>query len=69
MADPLQRSGALAMETAFPQALREPLLRKVQFKQISRLDTLGWSYSVVPVMVPLHYADRLAVNYLYDVRR
>lgn len=29
------------VEDAFPDALREPILRKVQFSTISRIDNLG----------------------------
>ena len=32
------------VEDAFPEPLREPILRKVQFSQIARIDYLGKHY-------------------------
>lgn len=37
---PLQNSSSLDIEKIFPDALRDPILRKVQFSPISRIDEL-----------------------------
>ena len=35
------------VDKAFPEALREPVLRKVQFSVISRIDNLGMSLAEI----------------------
>ena len=39
--DLMQNKSTTAIETVFPEVLREPILRKVQFSTISRVDDLG----------------------------
>lgn len=43
---PLQMKSSTAIETLFPDALRDPILRKVQFSTTPRVDDLG--------LFPLH---------------
>lgn len=38
----LQSKSTTAIENVFPEVLRDPILRKVQFSTISRVDDLGW---------------------------
>ena len=40
-ADIPQSRSTTAIETVFPEVLRDPILRKVQFSTISRVDDLG----------------------------
>lgn len=40
-ADINQTKSSAAVETVFPDPLRDPILRKVQFSTISRMDELG----------------------------
>jgi hypothetical protein len=40
MLTPIQLAGAQEVEEAFPEALKGPILRRVQFQTISRIDTL-----------------------------
>lgn len=37
----LQNNSSSDIEKAFPDALRDPILRRVQFSEISRIDELG----------------------------
>lgn len=37
----IQKEASGEVEDVFPDALREPILRKVQFSTISRIDNLG----------------------------
>lgn len=39
-----QMEGSKEVDGVFPDALREPILRKVQFSTISRIDNLGQYY-------------------------
>ena len=39
----LQSKSTTAIENIFPEVLRDPILRKVQFSTISRVDDLGLS--------------------------
>lgn len=36
-----QTAGSKDVDETFPEALKEPVLRKVQFQTISRVDNLG----------------------------
>lgn len=42
-----QTDGSREVNSAFPEPLKEPVLRKVQFSTISRIDSLGTSYFAV----------------------
>lgn len=41
MADVIQTKSTVAIEKTFPEVLRDPILRKVQFSEVGRLDDLG----------------------------
>ena len=36
-----QTASTIAIEKVFPEVLRDPILRKVQFSEVGRLDDLG----------------------------
>ena len=40
-ADAQQTESTMAIEKVFPEVLRDPILRKVQFSEVGRLDDLG----------------------------
>lgn len=40
-ADIVQTKSSASIENVFPEVLRDPILRKVQFATISRMDELG----------------------------
>lgn len=42
-----QNKSTTAIENVFPEVLRDPILRKVQFSTISRIDDLGQSTYVL----------------------
>lgn len=53
------------VDDAFPDALREPILRKVQFSQISRIDNLG---KILLIAGSLHATlTYVLVDHVYDV--
>ena len=57
------------MDDEFPDALREPILRKVQFQRISRIDNLGKHGSSIatnPILIKLH---QLIIRMRYGVAK
>jgi ATP-utilising chromatin assembly and remodelling N-terminal len=44
----MQRRAARGVDQAFPEALKEPVLRKIQFSTVSRLDHLVEDVYEVP---------------------
>ena len=62
----LQREGSKDVDTNFPERLRGPVLSKVNFSTISRIDELGWSYS--PLLPGRMLTLPYPVAWLYEVR-
>ena len=54
------------VDDEFPDALREPILRKVQFQQISRIDNLGKHYFLHRYEPDTNHVS--LVDYTYEVR-
>lgn len=40
----IQTESTMAIEKVFPDVLRDPILRKVQFSEVGRLDDLGTAW-------------------------
>jgi hypothetical protein len=51
----MQRRAARGVDQAFPEALKEPVLRKIQFSTVSRLDHLVEDVYEVPNSPLLHH--------------
>jgi hypothetical protein len=55
----LQSKSTTAIENIFPEVLRDPILRKVQFSTISRVDDLGLSiYPLYPGILLISVSER-----------
>ncbi len=64
-----QTNGLQQVDSTFPDPLREPVLRKVQFSIINRIDDLGWcsrqcrgSCAITNLII------LLTVSFLFEVR-
>lgn len=54
-----QTKSSASIENVFPEVLRDPILRKVQFATISRMDDLGKSRLAVPAgTLLMQYSQR-----------
>jgi hypothetical protein len=60
--DSAQNKSTSAIETVFPEVLREPILRKIQFSTISRIDDLG----MYALAKHFNITDVVLVNAAYD---
>lgn len=48
-----QQNSAKEINELFPEVLRDPILRSVQFSTVSRIDDLGKFLPVLPIRSPL----------------
>lgn len=62
-----QMEGSKEVDGVFPDALREPILRKVQFSTISRIDNLGQYLRPCANSAVRLLMDAYVVDHIFDV--
>ncbi len=62
-----QMEGSKEVDGVFPDALREPILRKVQFSTISRIDNLGEYLHNDSPRMRTFANNGSAVDHIFDV--